>query len=196
MTNLFEICKALARVLSEAARVSTCLFLASTCYAGSGEVASDDGVIRSVIYSTVSDGSKRRCIDVAGAGLYWDTNIQQWECNNTEAQLFKFYPVYPNRNVYQIVNENSGICMDVANGSWDNGTNIRQWGCNGTKSQQFKIVQLRDYRRIIVSEANGKCLDINNFHPHWESTYGANVQLWQCYFNSNQTFILPGVPQH
>jgi len=121
-----------------------------------------------------------KCVDVEGASTADGTNIRQWTCNSTAAQLWDF--IETARNEVAIVSRASGKVMDVYGSQYTNGANVAQFAWNGGNNQRWRIEQAgRGFIRI-VSAASNKCLDIDNS----DSPDGVNVQQWDCHGRENQ----------
>ncbi len=124
-------------------------------------------IIRSALHTD-------RVLDVQGGSKNNKANIQTYDNNWSDAQLFKLTQV--KGDIYTITNSRTKKALDVAGGQFVNGTNIRQYTPNKTRSQQWKITQNADGTYTIASAGNtGLVLDIsgNTDKP------GANVQLYQ-----------------
>lgn len=186
MKAFFNERKCMVRIFSLVVALSSGLLMASSSLAA-GYVGS------TLIYPALSGG--RTCIDVAGASFNWGAKVQQWGCNGTNAQVFRFYRIRDSaHNLYMIINENSGLCLDVESASKDAGANVRQWGCNGTRAQQFWVIdsgQGQYGKRQIVNDNSNMCLDIDS----WNGAWGARLQQWYCTNHGNQLFYMPDVPR-
>ncbi len=129
-----------------------------------------------------------KCLDVKSNGSSNGTNIQQYGCNSTDAQIFRVEPV---GSYYQIKHVSSGKCLDVDGNGSSNGTNVQLWTCNEGDAQLFTLTSngstsdVRDFK--IKGKGSGKCLDLSA----GGSSNGTNMQIWSCSStNTNQNFAL------
>ncbi len=121
-----------------------------------------------------------KCIDVEKASRDDGTNIRQWTCNGTPAQLWDFIEVARGETV--IVSRASGKVMDLVGSQSANGANIAQYTWNGGNNQRWRVEQAgRGFFRI-VSLASNKCIDLDNAG----ADDGVNVQQWECHGRENQ----------
>src|SRR6187402_1284653 len=66
-----------------------------------------------------------KCLDVAAAGTADGTNIQQWNCNGTNAQRFRVESRAG--GYYRLVAQNSNKCVDIAGSGTGDGVNVQLW---------------------------------------------------------------------
>jgi beta-glucanase (GH16 family) len=164
-----------ARPLSLLAPIAA---LAAACSAGPGEttgrtdaaVTAGDGAL----YNFGAIAHPGSCMDVRAAGTSDGTQIQEWSCNGTGAQLYRLDPG-PGGSVV-IVNQATSKCVDVAARGTTDGTKVQLWECNGTPAQTFDVQDAGDGFVSFVNTNSGKCLDVQ-----WDSPNdGTVVQLWDC----------------
>jgi beta-glucanase (GH16 family) len=124
-------------------------------------------------YSLVRAGSGK-CLDVQSGGIADRTNIQQWSCNGTGAQLFRAEDA-GGGNV-RLVNPQSGKCVDLDAAGTADGTNVQLYTCNGTVAQRFALHDQGNGYSSVVNPQSGKCVDVSGA----SNADGANVQLWTC----------------
>ncbi|HET9954251.1 MAG TPA: RICIN domain-containing protein, partial [Polyangiaceae bacterium] len=126
-----------------------------------------------------------RCLDVAGGSTADAGNLQQWECNGTDAQRFRFRSL--GGTSYEVRASVSEMCVEVAySGTW-NGANIHQWPCGGTAAQTWSVETLGAGRyRFAPQVASGKCMDVSG----GSASNGANVQQWSCNATGAQSFAV------
>ena len=124
------------------------------------------------LYRLESTSGKR--LDVNGASRTNGANIQLWEQNDSDAQIFRIE--YLNNGYYKIINAGSGKVLDVDGGRAYNNANIIQYDWHGGNNQQWKITSSSSsgYYEILSRLNTDKALDIaggvfNN---------GINIQLW------------------
>ncbi len=133
-------------------------------------------VYAGMIVSKVSS----KCIDIEKGSRDDGTNIRQWTCNGTGAQLWDFIEV--GRGDVAIVSRGTGKVMDLVGSQSTNGANIAQYTWNGGPNQRWRIEQAgRGFFRII-NVASQKCIDLDNA----DSGDGVNVQQWECHGRENQ----------
>lgn len=134
------------------------------------------------VYSLVARHSNK-CVDVDGSSTARGANIQQYTCNNTNAQRFRLENAA--NGAFRLVNINSNKCMDVAGGRIENGTNIQQWDCNGLAPQAFRFVAAANGSYKLKFENSGRCLDISGPTPNDRQ----NIHQWDCIAGqANQDF--------
>ena len=82
-----------------------------------------------------------KCMDVAGAGTAWGTNVFQGSCFG-EKQLNQVWKLESQGSGYLLKPQHAPTqCLDLLTGNHTiNGVNIQQWGCHGGASQRWSIV--------------------------------------------------------
>jgi hypothetical protein len=171
------------------------LFLAAACAAPLAACMGDvtDEEVPTSIESTVSTSpttlvrkGSEKCLDVNGSSTANGAKIQQWVCNGTNAQSFKFED--RGSGTYRLRNVSSNKCLDVTDGGTSNGTKVQQWSCSSDSEQKFKIEDLGGgYARLINTKSN-KCLDVNG----GSSADGTQVQIWSCNGGDAQSWKVAG----
>ena len=116
-----------------------------------------------------------KCLDVTGAGTADGVNVQQWHCNNSDAQKMIFTPVVGKADVYTIKFVHSGKCLDVWGSGTENGTNLTQWNCDNATRQQFKLQALGGDVYNVIAQNSGKLVDV----VRASTDNGASVFQWQ-----------------
>lgn len=111
-----------------------------------------------------------RCIAVPGGDFGDGTNLYVWDCDNGEAQQWRF----ASDGTIRIKDR----CLDVAGADFSNGTPIQIARCNGGTAQKFAL----NSRHDVVNTVVGKCVDIKDNI----SGNGAWLQLWSCEGTDNQ----------
>ncbi|SEU01780.1 Metallo-peptidase family M12 [Stigmatella erecta] len=123
-----------------------------------------------------------KCLDVSNSGTADGSNIQQWDCNGTNAQAFR---LETSGAGYRLVNINSGKCVDVASSGTTDGANIQLYTCNGTNAQAFRLQQRTDGKGYNLANVNSsKCAEVAGS----STASGANVQQWSCNNGLNQAW--------
>lgn len=124
-----------------------------------------------------------KCLDVAGGATVKGTNIQQWNCNGSNAQRYRLES--RGSGFYRLVAQNSNKCVDVTGAGTADGANVQLWDCNQGPAQDFRLEAFNGRHRIINRNSN-KCLDVA-----WASTAdGANVAQVTCNGNAAQSWSL------
>jgi pathogenesis-related protein 1 len=114
------------------------------------------------------------CMDVSGDSSTDGTQIDEWTCNGTAAQVFEVATT--SAGVTSIVHVQSGKCIDVRGSGTADGTKVDLWDCNGTGAQAFQIRDAGGGVVTFVNTNSGKCLDVSGSNP----ADGTHVQLWDC----------------
>lgn len=113
-----------------------------------------------------------RCIDVPGHNFNDGQPLFIWDCNNADAQKFRF----ASDGTIRVKDK----CLDVANANFNNGTRIQLAWCNGNAAQKFALNGAHDLVNTVV----GKCVDIpNHSRGKGPETY---LILWTCTGLDNQ----------
>lgn len=130
---------------------------------------------------TIADGTyyissaldNNKVLDVYGGNTNNKTNIQLYQFNNTNAQMWRVK--YLNNGYYSITSKlNRSKCMDVDNGSSISQTNVQLYNCNNTNAQQFIIRDLGDGYYGIFTKNDPIPLDINNA----STNNSTNIQIF------------------
>jgi hypothetical protein len=150
-------------------------------------------------------GDTGNCADVAGASTSNGAQIDEWDCNGSNAQ--KFQAVDLGGGYYQLKNTNSGLCIDIYGGSTAptgnaNGTKIQQYTCKTSNydNQAWKFVSYNGYYQIqskcgpnstqCYGDGVQRCLDVTGGDTM--TANGTKIELWQCGSSTstkgNQTF--------
>jgi hypothetical protein len=111
-----------------------------------------------------------RCIDVPGGDFGDGKKLFVWDCNNGEAQKWRF----ASDGTIRI----KGMCLDVANANFGDGSPIQIAWCSGNAAQKFVLNGSHDLVNTVV----GKCVDIKDNNRG----NGAWLQLWSCAGTDNQ----------
>ncbi|MCR5254451.1 MAG: family 16 glycosylhydrolase [Acetatifactor sp.] len=120
------------------------------------------------------------CLDVAGANLASGTNVQQWENNGTNAQIFEV--TMNSDSSFVITSVLHGKALDMGGWSTADGGNLIIWDNNNTDNQRWWITDLGDGYSSIINKYSGKGLDV----AEWSTSSGGNVQQWTYQGQANQ----------
>ncbi len=123
-----------------------------------------------------------KCVEAAAAGKTNGTNVDQYTCSGTRAQMFKVAKT--GGGYYKVQNVNSGLVLDVTGSSTADGANIELWQGSGASNQRFAIGRLNGDLFTVVNQNSGKCVDVVGGF----TTDGANVQQWTCNGNAQQHY--------
>ena len=105
------------------------------------------------------------------------TNIQIFQKNNTEAQMWKFE--YNDDGYYTIINPSTDKVFDVSNAGTTNGTNIQLFAKNGTCAQKWRIEEVETDIYTFISACSDLVMEAAGGVMNSET----NIQL----FTSNNT---------
>jgi hypothetical protein len=85
-----------------------------------------------------------RVLDVSGGDVEKGTNLQAWEKNGSGAQQFVIIPVDGKKDVFSIINVNSGKAVDASGGNTNkNGVNLHIWDFSeSNKAQHWQFVKV------------------------------------------------------
>ena len=88
-------------------------------------------------YTLRSALNNSKVVDVSGAGTGNGTQIQIWDANNTNAQIFNITGVM--QGYYKISNVISGRVLDVTGGVRGSGVYVQLYDYNGTDAQLWRF---------------------------------------------------------
>lgn len=133
---------------------------------------------------TISSGMKdSMMIDIYGGYIKNLSNIQLYQKNNGDNQLF--YVNYLNNGYYAIRPYlNISYSLDVFNGNKTNGTNVELYGYNGGYNQQWIINDAGNGYYNIISRCNYLAIDVHGAVTKNE----ANIEVYTYHNNNNQKF--------
>lgn len=122
-------------------------------------------------YKILSAVNIKMGLDASGAGITNETNVQIWQNNGSNQQLFTITAV--SGGYYKIVANHSGKVLDVKGGSNKSGTNVQLYDYNGTSAQLWKFVSAGGGYYYIQSKL-GTYLDVYGGN----SSNGTNVHAY------------------
>ena len=121
-------------------------------------------------YMILSSIDPNYCLDISGSSKENRANLQLYQCNFSDAQLFSFTKC---GEYFYIVVKFSGKVINVDSSGKSNGNNIQQYELNKADVQKWKIRNKGDYCTF-YSKVNGLCLDLNQS----KTCNGNNIHCW------------------
>jgi len=117
--------------------------------------------------------STGKCLDVAGGWSTNGTNVQSYECNNTESQKWTF-----NTAEGQLKTKlNYSKCLDMA-GNYSNNANVKIWSCVNSNNQRFNFEGNVLVTRSNASYAVAATSSSNSSNVVMKSKSGSDIQQW------------------
>jgi len=108
---------------------------------------------------TIVNKNSGKCVDAAGAATANGTFVQQFTCNNSNAQ--KWTRTATSGGYFRIgTNNNTNQVWDVAGVSTADGAKVQLWAYGGGNNQQWLPVAETGGYYHIVARSTGKCLDV------------------------------------
>jgi hypothetical protein len=133
-------------------------------------------------FELVSKNSSK-CLDVPGASLKQDVQLQQYTCSGADNQKFQLTPV---TGGYKVTNKHSGLGVNIRYGTAQNGAAVIQWPYSGEANEIWNTHPNVDGSYTLTVNSSGKCMDVVG-----QSTKdGALIQQWQCTGVANQKWSL------
>jgi hypothetical protein len=129
----------------------------------------------------VENQNSHMCMDVAFGSRDDNARIQQYICYGglPEQWRFNYLATLHGVNYFEIVNVFSNKCLDVPNGNASPGVQMIQFGCWQGPMQLWGVVLVPGTINLYTIAPflnQGLCLDDQD----WNTTPGANIQLWPC----------------
>jgi hypothetical protein len=139
-------------------------------------------------YSTANKASNK-CVDARSSGTANGTAVQQYTCNNSNAQQYQFQPT---SNGYVRINNrnNSAQVIDVSNVSAADNAPLHLWAYGGGNNQQWLPVSEGGGYYHFVSRHSGKCLDV----PAASTADSVQLVQYTCNGTAAQSFRLAAQP--
>lgn len=139
--------------------------------------------IENGVYRISSGLNDNMMIDIYGGHIKNLSNIQLYQNNNGDNQLF--YVNYLNNGYYAIRPYlNVNYSLDVFNGNKTNGTNIELYSYNGGYNQQWIINDVGNGYYNIISRCNYLATDVHGAISKNES----NIEMYTYHNKNNQKF--------
>ncbi|WP_254549974.1 ThuA domain-containing protein [Catellatospora tritici] len=139
-------------------------------------------------YSAVNKTSGK-CVDARGAASANGTAIQQYTCNNTNAQSFRFTPS-SGGYAHVDIRLNAAQSWDVTNVSTADNAPIQLWAYGGGNNQQWLPVAEGGGYYHFVNRNSGKCLDV----PAASTANSVQLVQYACNGTGAQSFRLVQQP--
>ena len=137
-------------------------------------------------YTIKSSLNKNYAIDLSGANVVNNSNIQLYYTNNTKAQ--KWHLEKNKDNTYTITSSlNNNYAIDVSGANTKDKTNIQLYHSNNTKAQKWRIYKTGDgYYSLATALDFNKFLDLNNA----TTANGANIHLYHANNTKAQKWLI------
>jgi hypothetical protein len=132
---------------------------------------------------TVVNQNSGKCVDARAAATANGTAVQQYACNGTGAQQWRFTAT--SSGYFQVgVSTATGQVWDDSNVSSADGSLIHLWTYGGGTNQQWLPVQEASGNYHFVNRFSGKCLDV----PSASTADSVQLQQWTCNGTAAQSF--------
>ncbi|HYF61934.1 MAG TPA: RICIN domain-containing protein [Herpetosiphonaceae bacterium] len=139
-------------------------------------------------YFTLVNRYTGKCLDLNNASTADGAKIQQWTCNNSNAQQWRL--VAAGNGGYQLVSRASGKCADVAAWSTADGAFVNQWACGANQAnQQWNVEAVADGWVRLASRHSGKYVSLVN----GSTADGTQIHVWPWLGNPDQQWRLAPV---
>jgi hypothetical protein len=126
-----------------------------------------------------------KCVDLANAGTANGTRVQQWACNGSNAQKYKFIPT--DSGYYRLAaNANNAQGIDVVGGATTDGSDLHVWGYGAQAAAQWKPELVTGSWYRLRNRNSQKCMDV----PGWNTADGVTMEIYTCNNTTNQKFII------
>ena len=135
------------------------------------------------LHQLTKKNSPNMCIDVPNADFAPGTRLQIWECNQTNAQLWRLTHKAPGQ--FEVRRAGTNLCFDTPGGGPFQGQSVTQSSCNSSNAQRFHAEPLPggvQLRRL----GTDLCVDVVN----GSNDFGAELQLFACNGTAAQIFAL------
>ncbi|GLW29039.1 RICIN domain-containing protein [Actinoplanes regularis] len=143
------------------------------------------GPISPTTWYSVVNVNSGKCVDARAAATTSGTAIQQYTCNGTNAQQYRFETI-TDRYVRISNRGNSAQVLDVTGVSTADNAPIQTWSYSGGANQQWEPVAEGDGVYHFINHNSGKCLDT----PAASRTDGVQLVQYACNGTAAQSFRL------
>lgn len=147
-------------------------------------------------WTTVVNVGNGKCVDAAAAGTADGTAVQQYACNGTGAQQWRFQQTGGSDDQVENYDDTAQV-WDVTDVSTADGAPIQLWAYGGGANQQWQPVAESGGSYHFVNLNSGKCLDV----PSASTADGLQLQQYTCNGTAAQSFTFgsgvqppPGTP--
>jgi hypothetical protein len=134
--------------------------------------------------SVVFHGSVDYCLDIPGNNAVVGEQLQGWQCNNSDAQLWSI--VRTDGTHFELQSKtNSGLCANDWQGGDGSGNDVKLYYCNGDADGTWNYVGGPYVHPIQPKSALNTCLNI------WGGLGNGNpAKLFQCGDVPNEDVLL------
>ncbi|KAB1990580.1 RICIN domain-containing protein [Streptomyces triticiradicis] len=148
-------------------------------------------------WAAVVNAGSGKCVDARAAGTADGTAVQQYACNGSQAQQWRFTTT--SGGYSQVGNRaDSTKAWDVTDVSAADGAPVQLWTYGGGANQQWQAVAEAGGAYHFVNRNSGKCLDV----PGASTADSTQLQQYTCngtaaqsfYVNAADTQQPPGTP--
>jgi hypothetical protein len=147
------------------------------------------GPISSTTWYSIVNKNSGKCVDARASATANGTAIQQYTCNNSNAQQYLFQPT-GGSNVRVNNRNNSAQVIDVSGVSAADNAVVHLWGYVGGANQQWIPVAEGGGYYHFVSAHSGKCLDV----PSASTADSVQLVQYTCNGTGAQSFRLVAQP--
>ncbi|MGW1065266.1 RICIN domain-containing protein [Streptomyces aureus] len=134
-------------------------------------------------WATVVNAGSGKCVDARAAGTADGTVVQQYACNGSQAQQWRFAAT--SGGYSQVGNRaDTTKAWDVTGVSAADGAPVQLWTYGGGANQQWQAVAEAGGTYHFVNRNSGKCLDV----PSASTADSAQLQQYTCNGTAAQSF--------
>ncbi|GHJ44273.1 hypothetical protein Cs7R123_16150 [Catellatospora sp. TT07R-123] len=151
--------------------------------------SASSGPISPTAWYSVVNKTSGKCVDARSAASANGTAIQQYTCNSTNAQSFRFTPS-SGGYTHADIRLNAAQSWDVTNVSTADNAPIQLWSYSGGNNQQWLPVAEGGGYYHFVNRYSGKCLDV----PAASTADSVQLVQYACNGTGAQSFRLVQQP--
>ncbi|MBC7532248.1 MAG: RICIN domain-containing protein [Oligoflexus sp.] len=126
----------------------------------------------------------QKCLDVKDNSLVNGGLLQQWDCNNNDAQ--KFHIVTKDNGYVSLVGVSSGRCASAEAANKANGTQVLQWECHDGADQKVRLIPNDKGSYTVHFAHSDKCMDVQGT----TKDNGALIIQFDCTGKDDQDWII------
>ncbi|MFF3446120.1 RICIN domain-containing protein [Streptomyces sp. NPDC002667] len=139
-------------------------------------------------WATVVNAGSGKCVDARAAATADGTAVQQYTCNGSQAQQWRFSAT--SGGYSQVGNRgDSTRTWDVTGVSTADGAPVQLWAYGGGANQQWQAVAETGGGYHFVNRNSGKCLDV----PSASTSDSTQLQQYTCNGTAAQSFYVNAV---